>query len=277
MPILSETNKNIFEDKYFDKSINIDDVYLEHQKNPYKNAVYKRVNCKKKIRIRGISFEHSFFNSCTMRNVVFEECSFVNCRFINCDFKDSYFNNCDFRYSQFNNTFVDIDIIKTSPREHNLKAKFLRSLRVNFQQLGMKKKEEIIIKEEIKSQKEFLKSSWSSQDDYYKEKYRGIKRLYKFIEWTTFVVNDIIWGAGESIKKCITSTIFFLILIALITKEEVGFLDNFIDISYYFIGSIDKSIIIDNLSPEIKSLIICVRYIVFGAILSIIIKRFSTR
>ncbi|WP_423841643.1 pentapeptide repeat-containing protein [Actinobacillus equuli] len=226
-----------------------------------------------------MNFEHSIFSYCSMRNVSFQNCSFINCQFEYCDFKDSCFINCDLRYSKFVSTYVDIDILNSSPREHNLKLKFARNLRVNFDSLGLEKYKRKAQKMELEAQREFLYKCWSSEDSYYDKKYSSIQKTYKFLEWIKFKLNDWIWGHGESIKKCIISTLLFLLLISLyITlSSSTKFYETTIYVIAYFIGSIDNNSLPNYFSLCTKSIIIILRIISSGLLLSILIQNLSKR
>ena len=284
--ISNDNNRKIFKDKFISSSINGESIVNKYCSEPFKNSVYTRVyTTMENIIIKGVSFEHSYFFDCKLRKVRFENCSFVNCSFNNCDFRRSSFVNCDFRYSNFRNTIVDVDIFKSSPREHNLLLKFATSLRINYRELGQKNNEDIATQYEIKANKAHLYDSWKSKDLYYRKKYQGLERFKKFIEWIYFELNDLIWGNGESLTRLVLSSIFLIILLSTIVTINVEnnfslnqIVINIINSLYYFIGSVDNKDISELFKNSyIQHVIVIFRTIFFGLLISILIRKYSRR
>jgi len=87
------------------------------------------------------------FTKISFKQVNFSTCYFRNCRFIGCDFtgafvketnlRGSQFENCTFRYVAWEKSQLDDDFLDCClPSEENLARDLVRSLRVNFSEIG---------------------------------------------------------------------------------------------------------------------------------------------
>ena len=193
----------------------------------------------------------------------------------------SSFNGCKFNYASFDKSYIDNDILQVGcPCPENLKIKFARSLRLNYQQLGDAKSANKAISIELQATEDHLLKAWKSRESYYRKKYKGLARLKVFGEWLEFKVLDSIWGNGESTWKLFRAVLVIILLITGINTFFYGEPDS--------INSYLKSLI---LSPQILlgvlkpagypslylTSIFLIRLIMFGFFMSIIIKRFNRR
>lgn len=88
-------------------------------------------------KITKVNFSYSIFDTCYLRKCIFESCDFTGCRFIGTNLHEAKFSDCEFRYATFEKTLVDNYILdQECPEEENLKMRFARSLRMNYQSLG---------------------------------------------------------------------------------------------------------------------------------------------
>jgi uncharacterized protein YjbI with pentapeptide repeats len=100
------------------------------------NQLFIRLVAKDK-RFTRVDFRYSIFDTCYLRNCKFDSCDFRGCRFVATSLHGSKFSGCKFEYSTFERTLVDDDILDTEcPGPDNLKMRFARTLRMNYQQLG---------------------------------------------------------------------------------------------------------------------------------------------
>lgn len=234
-----------------------------------------------KIEFKNVNFRYCIFDAAYIRNCSFQDCDFTGCRFLNCNLLGSNFNGCKFDYATFDKTHIDNDILEVGcPGLENLKLKFARSLRLNYQQIGDSKSANKAIAIELQATEAHLHKSWKSKESYYRKKYKGINRLKTFGEWTEFKLLDLIWGNGESAYKLCRAVMLILIAIAGIHVFNFG---NPKLVSSYFEALL--------LSPQIflgvnipiiyptsyLTVIVLVRLIMFGFFMSIIIKRFNRR
>lgn len=258
-------------DKKVDASIN-GESYINHL---FVRLVAKSIHFSK------IDFRYCIFDTAYLRNCTFESCDFTGCRFINSNLYGSSFNGCKFDYATFDKSFVDNDILESGcPGPENLKLKFARSLRMNYQQIGDAQSANKAISIELQATEDHLHKAWNSKESYYRNKYRGLKRLRMFGEWLEFKTLDLIWGNGESTWKLLRAVIVVLIIIAITDVIKFG---NANLVSEYLNSlALSPQLLLGMLKPPhypawYLTLIFVVRLIMFGFFMSIIIKRFNRR
>lgn len=246
----------------------------------YHNKHFVRIGAKDQVFTK-VNFSHTYFENCYFRNIQFKSCDFNGCKFINCNFQGSSFIGSIFDYAIFEKTFIDSEILDNNcPSYNNLKLKFARTLRLNYQSIGDAESVNKAIKIELDASKEHLHESWNSNSTYYRTKYRGLNRLGMFFKWLYFKIQDFIWGNGESsIKLFRTGFILWFIASSIdtILFKDPNSLNNywvsFKTIPSYFMG-INKPAFYPT---WYLTLITIIRFIGFALFTSIIIKRFNRR
>lgn len=235
----------------------------------------------KEIKFIKVNFSYCTFDSAYLRKCSFDSCDFTGCKFINSNLGGSSFSGCKFNYATFEKTTVDNDILKLScPSEENLKQKFARNLRINFQQLGDAKSANLAILIELAATREHLYKAWSSNESYYRKKYTGIGQIKAFIEWLEFIILDFIWGNGEKPIKLIRTILLALLVISIydfshfsLTCDINSFKNAIYNSPQLFFG-----VRTEKAYPGMFiSIITLVRLVLFGFFMSIIIKRFNRR
>lgn len=170
----------------------------------------------KEIEFQSVNFSYCTFDSCYLRKCRFIKCNFTGCKFLSTSFYGSVFSYCTFDYAIFEKTIIADDILSTqAPERENLKAWFARSLRVNFQQLGQAESVNKAIKVELSATRTHLYLAWSSNSDYYREKYPGFKRGVSFLKWLWFSILQVLWGNGESVPRLLFSMLGVFVLMAI--------------------------------------------------------------
>jgi Pentapeptide repeats (8 copies) len=246
----------------------------------FTNKLFERLVALK-VEFRNINFRYCIFDAAYLRNCNFDSCDFTGCRFVNCNLSGSSFNGCIFDYANFEKTHVDSDILDAGcPGHENLKLKFARSLRMNYQQIGDAKSANKAISIELQATEDHLHKAWKSKESYYRKKYKGFDRFKVFGEWMQFKILDLIWGNGESAWKLCRAVLAVFITIALI--HVVNFDDPLLIKSYGEALLKSPQIFLGVESPPIYpalylTAILLTRLIMFGFFMSIIIKRFSRR
>lgn len=188
---------------------------------------YDECNYKVFVRLNGINkkianvtFKHCIFDSCYLKSCVFDTCNFEGCKFIACNLHKSTFPGSSFEYTTFERTHISDEILTiNAPKKENLRMKFARSLRMNFQQLGDADAVNKAIAVELDATKMHLYNGWHSSDEYYRTKYPGSKRISQLFKWIKFKALDSVWGNGESVRKL---TMFFTLIVLL-----MGIYDNY--------------------------------------------------
>lgn len=253
-----------------------------------RNMDYEKLENRVLVRPVGMrkKFEHVAFNYTIFEHAYFRQCNFVNCSFVGCkflssNFSGSKFSDCDFIYAIFERTLIDVDsLIRSLPQEDNLKAAFLRNLRVNFQQQGDVKSVNYVVSEELKAHGNFLKNAAFSGQEYYRLKYNGMNRVRKVQEYLTFLALSLIWGNGESIMRLFLSLITFLLFMSvfLLSLSATEFsLDGYwscVKMSPEVFFGVKK---IGGNHDGVYTFITIVRLIYFGLFMSVLVKRLSRR
>lgn len=270
---LEKGNREVITDLYIKKGI-------ENEPKDYAFHVYIRLNAKKQT-IRNVSFQHSIFDACYLNSCVFDSCDFTGCRFVGCNLHQSAFSGCKFDYAVFERCQIDDDILeREAPLEENLKLRFARSLRMNFQQIGDAKAVNRAISLELDATATYLKKSWSSSENYYQKKYPGLKRVGQFFKWLEFSVLDAIWGNGENPLKLLRTILVVHGLIALYDTWFYGDAWNLKDYLASLLASpgIFFGIAAPHVYPVwVSSGIAATRLVGFAFLTAILVKRFGRR
>lgn len=265
----------------------IQDYYIENQKKlvsdnllDFKYKIYIRFNATK-IKFTKISFAHCIFDNCTLKECVFDNCDFTGSKFSNTNLNHSKFIDCTLDYVTFDKCLVDDEILSDSPpKKTNLKLRFSRSLRVNYQSIGDARSANKAIHVELNTTAEHLKDSWRSEDEYFRKKYPGLKRLAQFFKWIEFWVLHFLWGNGESIGKLFRTIIIINLIICIYhanTSNGSPTIENYISSlklsPAIFLGLTDYS---DKISLA-SVLTTASRLISFALLTALLVKRFGRR
>lgn len=245
----------------------------------YTNILFTRLVAKD-CKFHKVSFDYCIFDTCYLRNCSFDSCSFIGCRFQNSNLHGSSFIGCNFDYATFEKTQIDTDVLESNcPSHENLKMRFARSLRVNYQQIGDASAANQAITVELNATETYLHKAWNANDRYYRYKYRGWDRLKMFLKWSGFKALDYIWGNGESAVKLLRSVLAFFFFIYLCDEIIFSFhneniLSGLLQApKLFFIGKLEG-----RYYPEgFIAFITFMRLALFALFMSIIIKRFNRR
>lgn len=246
----------------------------------YSNKLFLRVVAKGR-RFEKVDFKYTIFDTTYLRDCVFDSCDFTGCRFVGVNFYGAKFTGCKFDYATFERTIIESDVLDhCCPGWDNLKLKFARTLRVNFQQLGDSRSANKAIKVELAATEIYLKKSWQSNESYYRKKYHGWKRIGKFFEWLNFKILDFVWGNGENTYKLTRSMI--LLLIGMTLFDVLNFQDPVKVTSYSNTILKMPEVFLGVTSPKnypswYLAIIFFTRLVAMGFFMSIIIKRFNRR
>lgn len=270
---LEKGNREIITDHYVSR--NVSDELLMF---PYK--VFIRLNALKK-RFTNVSFKHCVFDGCYLRNCVFDSCDFTGCRFIGSNLHQSTFPGSKFDYATFERCQIDDDILENeAPREDNLRMRFARSLRMNYQQIGDAKAVNKAITLELEATSQHLYESWFSDESYYRDKYPGLQRVAQFLRWVEFMVLHFVWGNGESIPKLLRSIAIALVAIAFYDasalKAQVTVTDYWESLSLapgIFLGTVARA----HHSLGAASVIVATKLVALSLLTALLVKRFGRR
>lgn len=246
----------------------------------FPDHIFTRTSAKKRT-FSGVDFRYCTFDACYFRDCGFDSCDFTGCRFLNCNFHGSRFIGCKFDYAAFERTFIDNAILdECCPAYENLKLRFARSLRANFQALGDAESVNKAILVELDATGVHLTKAWTSNESYYRKKYRGLRRIKAFFAWLEFKILDLLWGNGERPGRLARSVLFFLVLLAIydaITHGDPWSLHSYLAALLRspatFLGT--------SASPPfgefVTTTVAFLRLVAFGLFISILVRRFARR
>ncbi|EKM5066603.1 pentapeptide repeat-containing protein [Cronobacter turicensis] len=269
--MIKESGREKLSDKRFDSEV---------VRDKFVNKLFERLVALN-IEFKNVNFSYCIFDAAYIRKCSFQDCDFTGCRFLNCNLIGSSFSGCKFDYATFDKTYIDNDILENGcPGPDNLRLKFARSLRLNYQQIGDSKSANKAIAIELQATGEHLHKAWKSKESYYRKKYKGFDRIKMFGEWVEFKALDLIWGNGESAFKLCRAVIVILCIIALhhvLNYGDPKLLSSYFDAlamsPQLFLGTLQLS----QYSACFLTIVVLVRLIMFGFFMSIIIKRFNRR
>ncbi len=266
-----------------DRTESVDKKFVEESTvtgSNYTNWRFIRTSAVR-VTFDNVDFRYAHFDTCYFRNCEFRKCKFIGCSFSSSVLEGSIFDGCDFSYAGFEKTRIDKSILRTNcPPYENIKLRFARSLRVNFQSLGDWAGVNAAILVELDATRVHLYKAWHSNESYYRNKYKGGDRFRHFLEYWWFIALDTLWGNGESPFKLVRTIFICLAVVATIDTFVCG---DWRSVASYVISAIrSPSILLSIVRPvEYSELYIAalfaMRLILFGLFLSLLIKRLNRR
>jgi len=269
--MLSDSNRVHQIDKKFD---------ADEINEKFVNQLFVRLVAKNR-QFTQVDFRYSIFDNCYLRDCKFDSCDFTGCRFVGTNLHGARFSGCKFDYVIFERTLIDSYILdQQCPGHENLKMRFSRTLRMNYQSLGDAESANKAIHIELQATESHLYKAWHSNESYYRKKYYGINHIKAFAEWFKFKMIDFIWGNGESPWKLVRAALIIFLLMTLIDvlvfkghHNIDNYTQSFFNAPQIFLGTISPS----NYPTPYVTAILFTRLVAFGFFMSIIIKRFNRR
>lgn len=228
----------------------------------------------------------TIFEEVTFKQTELSHCYFRNCRFIRCDFtgvivkdsnfRGSVFRGCDFRYSHWEKTFLDLEFLHSClPCEENLARDLVRTLRVNYSQIGNYDAVNEAASIEVKLTGEHHFKAAYSWQSYYREKYKGFSRLSHAFQHAKWKFLDLLWGNGESLTRVVLTGVAITALATLYSKITVPSAPaiQLVSMCVLAFWGISKPALPD----EITLALTVSRFLLFGLFMAILIKRLSKR
>ncbi|HCF2360655.1 TPA: pentapeptide repeat-containing protein [Pseudomonas aeruginosa] len=223
---------------------------------------------------KGVSFKQALIAGCYFRNCTFLRCDFTGVHIKESNFKGSSFEQCDFRYSTWEKTQLDEGFLDCClPAEENLARDLVRSLRVNYAQVGNYEAVNKAASIEVSLTGLHLYNAAYSRQAYYRSKYKGLDRL-GFV-WRHFIwkLLDLLWGNGESVLRVLFAGCVAVLAIALFLfneQSQIRFHEALLLSFYGFWG-------LGNLDAGIAVILVITRFFLFGLFMAILVKRLSRR
>ena len=224
-----------------------------------------------------VSFSQSVLTSCYFRKCRFIECDFTGATMINCNFKGASFDGCTFKYTSWERTLLEDGFLDIClPSEENLARDLVRSLRVNFAEVGNYEAVNRAASIEVKLTGQHLQNAAFSNQSYYRAKYKGWNRVLQVGAYLNWRALDLLWGNGESLSRVVASGGVVVTLVAvwyIFSKPEIGFTHALLAALAHFFGVEHQPA----MSPVLSILLTAVRFVLFGLFMAILIKRLSRR
>jgi len=226
------------------------------------------------------------FTKVSFKQSNFVGCYFRNCRFIGCDFtgafvkesnlRGSQFENCTFRYTSWEKSHLDDDFLDHClPSEENLARDLVRSLRVNFADIGNYEAVNRAASIEVHLTGRHLYKAAYSNESYYRSKYKGWQRISHAAQHVRWKALDLLWGNGESIVRILISSLLAISAVSIFYAREakLSLGDALLESLWQFWGKQYAQVM-----PPIYNLLLTIsQFVAFGLFMAILVKRLSRR
>ena len=225
---------------------------------------------------RNVSFKQSTIESCYFRNSRFIKCDFTGASIKESNFKGAQFEDCNFKYTAWEKTYLDEDFLATClPSEENLARDLVRSLRVNFTEIGNYEAVNRAASIEVQLTGKHLSNAAYSQQSYYRSKYKGWSRVSHAFQHMRWKALDLLWGNGESVIRILMSSFVAILFVALLYMRSAGlpFEEAFIEALWHFWGKQYAAA----MKPVYVLCLTVTQFIAVGLFMAILVKRLSRR
>lgn len=226
------------------------------------------------IKFEKVSFKQCDLTSCYFRRCTFEDCDFTGAIMRDCNFAKSVFTNCDFRYSHWEKTHVEQAVLDTGlPSEFNLARDFVRSLRVNYNQIGNQEAVNKAASIEVGLTGKHLWHASTSKESYYRSKYKGLAHGKAIIQFFWWSILQLLWANGENPWHLVLWAVVLPICFSFLNYPSTYFLENLQTAYSVFLGLPH---------PQATSIfysapLTVARYIIFSLFVALLIRRYSRR
>jgi hypothetical protein len=266
------------------KRLAIADYYISvdqiDESRKWKNLLLQRSIAKEK-KFTKVNFSYTIFDICYFRKCSFDSCDFTGCRFVGSNFEGSRFEGCKFDFTQFERTHIESKILDTQcPALENLKQRFARTLRTNYQSLGDVDGVNKAIRVEMDATITHYYKAWGSKETYYRTHYKGWERIVSFMKWLKYRSLEYLWGNGESLWKLVR---FVLVVTCLLAFVDLVVQKPCIDFKSYLQSLLNMPNILlgvkspDYYHPSYLSCIQLFRLIFFALFMAVFVRRMSRR
>jgi uncharacterized protein YjbI with pentapeptide repeats len=255
------------EDKVFEGDVNGQD-FAQHD--------FNRVRARNVV-FTDSSFKQALLRGCYFRNSMFIRCDFTGAHFKGSNLRGARFRECKFHYAVWEKTQLDDDFLASClPAEENLARDLVRSLRVNFAEIGNYEAVNRAAAIEVGLTGRHLYNAAYSRQVYYRQKYQGLARVRQAIRHAGWKFLDLLWGNGESLFKVARSGAVVVVAAAATLSAltpSLGFLPALELANLQFWGA---GLSLPD-APGVGVALIVSRSILFGLFMAILVKRLSRR
>ena len=265
---LKDHNKNLIENKEFVGEVR-DTDFSQHELSRVYGVNVIFVN---------VSFKQAELSRCYFRNCRFIKCTFTGASIRESTLKGSQFEECDFKYTTWEKTNIDEHFLESClPSEENLARDLVRSLRVNFSQIGNYDAVNKASSIEVRLTGQHLYNAAYSKQSYYRSKYKSWSRVKHGIEHARWKALDLLWGNGESIVRVIFAGIVAVVVAAaiILSDQSKPSVESALHTALNLFWGLDADIA--SLDYKLSVTLTISRYVLFGLFMAILVKRLSRR
>jgi hypothetical protein len=162
------------------------------------------------------------------------------------------------------------------PSEENLARDLVRSLRVNFSQVGNYEAVNKAAAIEVKLTGRHLYNAAYSKQSYYRSKYKGRERAWYALSHAKWKALDLLWGNGESVSRVVAW--------AVIAMAVIGVALGFVYPDRGVASAAGTAVSVfwgvrsqQDVHPALVVPATIVRFVLFGLFMAILVKRLSRR
>lgn len=172
------------------------------------------------------NLKHSRFVDAYLNGATFRRIDLAGTRFERCDLRHASFDGCKLWYVEFSHCHLEFDTIRNClPPEVNLKRKLLRSLRLNANEMGDAAGARKMLEMELAEERKELFQIFVGSDDYFRQRYKGGKRVSALFDWLGHNCQRFAWGYGLRLTNLFCAGLLVVLIFAsIIWHCEVEFM-----------------------------------------------------
>jgi len=181
----------------------------------YQHVKFKHVSAGK-VHFKNCDFSFCEFEDAYFRDATFEECDFRAVKCSRSNFRGAVFSQCKFDYAQFFETHLETkELIASAPARPNLRRDFMAAARVNAEGLGDVRATRLVIREELRAERQFHVEAAFGKSQWYVDKYTPWERVGHFLRSVWLTCDWWFWGHGEHPWRFLRSMLVTVIVLGL--------------------------------------------------------------
>ncbi|WP_175701428.1 pentapeptide repeat-containing protein [Burkholderia ambifaria] len=193
----------------------------------YQHVKFKHVSAAK-VHFKNCDFSFCEFEDAYFRDATFEDCDFRAIKCSRSNFRGTAFSQCRFDYAQFFETHVEAkELIASAPARPNLRRDFMTAARVNAESLGDVRATRLIVREELRAERQFHLEAAIGKTQWYVDKYTSWERVGHLLRSVWLTCDWWFWGHGEHPWRFVRSMLVTVSVLGLL----VFLLDSGVDLA----------------------------------------------
>lgn len=182
----------------------------------YQHVKFKHVSAGK-VHFKNCDFSFCEFEDAYFRDATFEDCDFRAVKCSRSNFRGAVFSQCKFDYAQFFETHLEAkELIASAPARPNLRRDFMAAARVNAESLGDVRAARLVIREELRAERQFHVEAAIGKTQWYVDKYTTLERVAHLLRSVWLTCDWWFWGHGEHPWRFIRSMLVVVVVLGLL-------------------------------------------------------------